>query len=174
MGSPSEKAGKAAGKVKKASKAIQGYGAIFQRLAEEHGEVSTLMKRVQASDDKETRIELFHEIKKELLSHAHAEEREFYEPLEKHPKTRSIAVHSKKEHEEIEELLGKLEGMIDNPTGAAWDTTFDKLQETVTHHVKEEENELFPKAHDVLSDQEAKEVEERYAKAKQRELKKVA
>lgn len=145
---------------------MKGFTGIFRRLAQEHGEVNTLMLRARTSSDPQVQREMLAKIRTEFLSHAHAEEKEFYAVLRTYPETREKATHSKAEHDEIEQMLDQLE----NLSGAAWTSVFNKLMTCVQHHVKEEENELFPLAKSVLSSDQVKDIERRFAEAKQAEL----
>lgn len=165
---PSKIAGQAAGKAKSMGKAMKGYSGIFRQLAEEHGEVSTLIQRVRVADETSpARRELFPEIRKELLSHARAEEQEFYGPLRRRTEMQKIVQHSITEHEEVERLLEDLQS-TDMAT-PDWTKLFHRIADAVQEHVKEEEQELFPQARDVMEDGEAERMKESYLKAKERE-----
>lgn len=67
---------KGAGMVKAVKARLEGLVGVFKTLAEQHGEVAALLKRLQHSPDK--RSELWPEIRRELLSHERAELREVY------------------------------------------------------------------------------------------------
>ena len=141
---------------------FKGYTGIFRRLAEEHKEVDLLMQRVEKSSDADVKRDLVTKIRRELLSHAKAEEQEFYSVLREHSETRELAAHSKEEHDEIEFMFCQL----DELHGAAWNSVFTKLMHSVQHHVNEEETRLFPRAKAVLSSQQIQDIEKRYAEAK--------
>lgn len=173
MTKPSEFMGQAYGKARAAAKSIiEGYGGIYRRLAEEHGEVSALMTRIASSSDSSSRRELFDKLRKELLAHSHAEQQEFYSVLENHSETRSIASHSVAEHGEIELLLERL--TTSDPSTKAWSEEFERLKQTVDHHVEEEEGKLFPQAKDVLTKDQAREIEHRFAQAKSGEMRRLS
>lgn len=165
-------AGKAKGMAKKAGAMMQGETGIFQKLKEEHGEVSVMLKRCAASDDPAVREELFMEIKKQLIGHAKAEEREFYSVLKKHEETRELAENAIEEHQEVEETLQQLSSM--DFASDEWAEMFEELVEDVEEHVEEEEQELFPKAQEVLDNQRAKEIEGRYLTEKKRVMEQMA
>ncbi len=162
---PSKLAGKAAGKAKSIGKALQGYTGIFRRLAEEHQEVAMMLKRVATSDD---RRELFATIRKELLSHAKAEEKEFYTILRDQPETSALVEHSLEEHQEVERMLDELN--TSDVASESWTRGIEELRASVEDHVKEEEQDLFPRARDVLGDDVAKNIEFNYDSTKKAEM----
>ena len=159
-----EAAGKAMGAAKGAVETVKGHTGIMSQLSEEHGEVSMLMKRCKASSDPATRKDLLSKIKTELMAHSKAEEAEFYAPLREYPETRDLVSHSKKEHEEIQDKLQTLSSS--DARTDLWESTFSSLVETVEHHVKEEENELFPRAKKVLSSDQLEHMKKRFLEAR--------
>lgn len=168
MATGSKAASKVAGKAKGATKALAGYPGIFHHLAEEHGEVSALMARVVSSaDDSEVREELFPRIRKSLLAHARAEEQEFYPVLQEFPELGELVTECIDEHHKVERYLEQLAS--GNKETKTWREVFETLQNAVTTHVEREEEELFPKARDCLSAEQATEMQERYERAEERE-----
>lgn len=166
MPQPSEIAGQLFGKARGAAKAIiEGRGGIFRRLAEEHGEVNALMQRVMASSaDSDARRELFPKIREELIAHAEAEQAEFYAKLNQFDKTRDLMPQSEDEHAEIERMLDELQAS--DSSQPIWMDTFKQLVHKVTTHVDREENEIFPRADEVLSEDQANDIEKRFDQAK--------
>lgn len=165
MGKAHDIAGKVTGMAKAAGAVAKGELGIFKRLKMEHGEVSTLLERLSASTDPELRRELLPKVRKELLSHAEGEEREFYSVLRDNPKTRGIVERSFEEHDEVEKLLNRLESL--GVEDEQWSETFDELRRSVEKHVEEEENDLFPRAMEVLDKEQADRIEERYKTKKE-------
>jgi len=165
---PSEIASKVAGKAKGIKAAIEGYRGIFRHLQEEHAEVSALMKRVAAGEEPDVRVKLFPKIHSELMSHAKAEEEEFYPVLEKHAELRELIVQSEEEHEEIEQLLGELTTC--DPGEDAWGDLFEELMTSVEEHVELEEKELFVRAQEIIDDDQSRKMLERYELAKKAQM----
>ena len=164
-GTPTEIAGKAMGKAKAAVSTLKGATGIMKTLAEEHGEVSMLLKRCKAATDGGSRRELFAEIRDKLLCHAHCEEQEFYAPLREHAETQEMATHSAREHKEIETKVKALSAT--DASTERWKDLFSELADTVSHHVKEEENELFPRAQKALSTEQLDAMNDNYLRSKQ-------
>jgi len=155
-----------AGVVKSLKARVAGLTGVWRTLAEQHGEVAMLMERAKTSDEKFT--ELWPTIKRELLSHEKAEVREVYPTLRTSPETRALADHHDAEANQLEHLIKT----IDELAIGAQDRrdTFQKLLDTVLHHAKEEENEIFPKAQEAFG----KEVAERLDASFKRVKKQVA
>lgn len=171
MKKPTEGVAKAQGMAKQVASKLTGDHGILNTLAKEHGEVSALMMRVEATRDSDdgvnTRQQLFEKIAVELLSHANAEEREFYSVLERHPETQSKARHSNTEHREIERLVNDIDSIP--YSSSEWMSRFSELKNTVQHHVEEEESELFDLAKDVISKDELKAMDKRFLAEKQKQ-----
>src|SRR5262245_55667437 len=111
MAKMSKATAKVSGATKALGKALSGYPAIFRHLAGEHAEVATLIKRVAASaDEAPIRAELFPEIRRNLLAHAKAEEKEFYAPLRSFSQTASMIPQMIEDHRKIEQYLDQLHG----------------------------------------------------------------
>jgi hemerythrin superfamily protein len=155
-----ELASKAVGLAKGASATLSGYRGIFRTLKREHGEVSVLLMRVATDRDGEARAQLFPVIVRELLSHAQAEDAEFYTVLADHESTRGMVMELEADHERIEMLIGELASMPMN--SSAWLVRFRELQHAVQEHVDQEENQVFPRARHILSPEMAEEIDHRY------------
>ncbi len=171
MKKPTEGLSKAQGMAKQAAAKLSGEHGILNTLAKEHGEVSALMMRIEATEDSadgaSTRQEVFEKMVVELLSHAHAEEREFYAVLERYPESQAKAKHSATEHHEIERLINEIDAIP--YSSSQWMTKFKTLKDTVEHHVQEEEHEIFDLAKEVISKDELKALDQRFLAEKERE-----
>jgi hemerythrin-like domain-containing protein len=170
MGMFTQGAAKIMGAVKHLAAATTGQTGILATLSKEHGQVSVLLKRLKTMPARSSneRDALFQEIRTELLAHAAAEERVFYAELRKHAETREKVQHSKKEHDEIEQVLETLNNST--LSGAAWTSSVDRLVERVEHHVEEEEGEVFPKAKKALSHGDLDRLDKVFKRQKKQEL----
>lgn len=132
---------------------------IYTYLKKDHKKVADLMEQVLANKDASTRKSLFAEIKQELTLHADTEEATFYKAIE--DATRSKVVEEKMEHadEEHDEIREYLEKLSSTPIESEeWIEQFGEFKHSVTHHVDEEEGEIFEKAKKYLSDKKAKDL----------------
>lgn len=167
MASGSKFTSQVAGAGKGAMKALEGYSGIFHHLAGEHAEVSVLMKKVAGTTDAQEREKLFPEIRRNLLAHAQGEEEEFYPILREYPELQGSVDRCLAEHEEIETQLEALNS--GDKSSRDWLDRFERLMGAVESHVEHEEQELFPRANDLLESQQAKDMEERYEQVEERE-----
>ncbi|MGC3875192.1 hemerythrin domain-containing protein [Halomonas sp. GXIMD04776] len=123
---------------------------LFEALRDDHDTQRTLLDLlVKTEGNSEGRDELFQKVKAELQHHAAAEERALYIPMMEHDATQEKARHSVAEHHEIDELIEALEATDYSSPG--WVASAQKLQHLVTHHLDEEEQEVFQAAGKVLS-----------------------
>lgn len=132
---------------------------IYNYLKKDHQKVADLMEQVIESKDPAERQSLFETIKMELTLHADSEEQTFYKAIE--DATRSKAVEEKVEHanEEHDEIREYLEKLSTTPIAdELWLETFGEFKHSVTHHVEEEEGEIFEKAKKYITSQEAKDL----------------
>lgn len=164
--------GKLAGKMKAASAALKRERGIFRKLKEEHAQVSALMNRIATTEGPDARRDLFGELRRELLSHAKGEEREFYPVFRQYEETADIVEEALEDHTAIEEMVEKLRVLEIEST--EWDELFEEVVTEVREHVEQEENELFPLAEKLIDDEQAKHMEERYLHSKEQILRQVA
>lgn len=123
---------------------------LFEALREDHDTQRTLLDLlIKTHGDSEGREELFAKVKKALTSHAAAEERALYIPMMEVDMTQEKARHSVAEHHEIDELVEELGDTDFSSPG--WLATAKKLRDLVTHHLDEEEQEVFQLAGRALS-----------------------
>ncbi|NND74185.1 MAG: hemerythrin domain-containing protein [Ilumatobacter sp.] len=126
---------------------------IFEALRDDHEKQRTLADLLTKTEgDSDGRRELFAELKTELEAHAGAEERYFYVPLMDHDLTQDKARHSVSEHKELDDFIEKLDEY--DMSAPQWLQTARDLHERLTHHLDEEEREVFQVAGKVLSDDE--------------------
>jgi hemerythrin-like domain-containing protein len=134
---------------------------IFESLRADHETQRTLVdllgKTTGASDGRD---ELFTRLKREMLAHAGAEERYFYVPLMEHDLTQEKARHSVAEHQELDDLVEKLDEY--DMSGSQWIQTAEELSHLLIHHLDEEEREVFQLAGKALSDAEKSSLADEY------------
>lgn len=161
------------GKGRSAAKALAGYTGIFARLAEDHGLLATLCRRLlDAPRSPPERRELFDTLRLELLAHAEAEEQEFHRSLRLHERTRELAGQGIARHHEMARLLGQMRS-ADVDTDE-WKGALQRLAALLERHVHEEERQLFPRARDVLTKDEAQDMKQRFDRTRALHLRELA
>src|SRR5690348_10032927 len=137
----------------------------FQLLKADHQKVAQLFDQLESASGR-AKLQVFEQIRTELELHTLIEETYFYPALEKPKQTHDLTLEAYEEHDVVKNLLQELSGSR-NPNDE-WEAQAKVLRENVEHHVEEEENELFPKAQQVLSDDEIENLGDRMAAEKQR------
>jgi len=142
---------------------------VFELLKTDHEKVSAIFQQLEPTSEADTaqRQTLFAQLKRELDLHAHIEETLFYPRLKQAAETHDITIEAIEEHQEVKDLLAELQHTP--PDDESWGDLLLELKENVEHHVEEEENEMFPQAREVLSQQEINEIGSQIQAAKQQQ-----
>lgn len=138
----------------------------FAILKEDHRAVAKLFREIEDTTERaeKTRDTLFAEIKAALDEHTRIEEEILYPALEKAEKTHALTLEAEEEHAVVKDLLAQLES--EDATAEEWTAKLTVMIENVEHHVEEEENDLFPKAEQALTEDELTALEEELIAAK--------
>jgi hemerythrin superfamily protein len=138
----------------------------IELLTSDHREVEQFFRQYEAAaHDDGVAHHAAEEIIKELSVHAAVEEMILYPMMRKvAPEEEGLVDHSLEEHQEVKELLAKVDGKPAND--AAVRQTFGKLKSSVEEHVSEEEGKLFPALRKHVKEDELMQMGEKMAKAK--------
>ena len=90
------------------------------------------------------KLELARRICMELTVHAQLEEEIFYPRLREVLKDTDMIAEAEVEHQSAKDLIAQIQGM--GESDEMFDAKVKVLGEYIDHHVKEERNEIFPKA----------------------------
>ena len=115
-------------------------------LKEDHEKVEKAFKQFEKLDraDTEACRELVTTVCEDLRVHTTLEEEIFYPAVREAIEDEDIMNEASVEHETAKMLIEQLENM--EPDDPNYVATFTVLGEYVMHHVKEEEDEMFPQA----------------------------
>ena len=133
----------------------------FEMLEEDHVKVKKLLGELDDTTERgvKTREELFARIKQEMLVHETLEEELLYPALKEHDKTKEVSLEGYEEHHVVNEIMAELEETpVDDEK---WAAKFAVMKENVEHHIEEEEEEMFPKARQVLDKEQIEALGER-------------
>jgi hemerythrin superfamily protein len=122
-------------------------------LTGQHEEVNKLFRRYERLSDSADgeRREVFLMIADRLSAHASIEEEYFY-PAVKAARTEDQLREAVEEHLAAKRIIADLLDL--EPDDENFDAKMKVLQETIEHHVEEEEGDLFPKVKKLLSEDE--------------------
>jgi hemerythrin-like domain-containing protein len=118
-------------------------------LKEDHKKVKKLFDQFEAAKGVPARRKIVREALTELKVHAAIEEEIFY-PAVRKAIGKEIMNEADEEHHVAKLLIAELDTM--KGTESHFDAKFLVLAENVRHHIKEEENEMLPKAKGVKVD----------------------
>ena len=113
-------------------------------LKADHEAVSHLFAEFEKTHSVANKKALVAEICTALSVHAQIEEEIFYPAFKAALKDKLLVPEATVEHAGVKRLIAELEGV--EPDGKMYDAKVKVLSEYVKHHVKEEQNEMFPKA----------------------------
>ena len=115
----------------------------IQLLMEDHAYVKNAFRAFEKLDE-EDQPALVKQVCAALKVHTRIEEEIFYPAVRKAIKDEDLKNEAEIEHDSAKALIKQLERM--KPGDPKFAATFTVLGEYVNHHVKEEEEEMFPKA----------------------------
>ncbi len=127
---------------------------IYEALRNDHIKIIRLLDELLMLEEGEhIRKDLVEQVRDELIPHARAEESVFYNPLRTIDTAKDLVKEGYKEHMEAEGILRKLQ--VEGRVGAEWRSTVQQLRDALSHHIKEEEGEIFSVAKKHLTEDEA-------------------
>jgi hemerythrin-like domain-containing protein len=136
-------------------------------LKADHADVEKLFKRFEGLGPraKKSKADVADKVIAALSQHAAIEEQVLYPAVrDQLPGDDPLVLEALEEHHVVKWVLSELENMT--PDDERFDAKFTVMAESVRHHVKEEEGELFPKLRKGFTKRELDELGERLAMAK--------
>jgi hemerythrin-like domain-containing protein len=141
---------------------------IFGALVADHDKHRALLDQLEdttgASPERKV---LFEELTYEIKGHAAAEEQALWSTVLRKPEITEDGRHAVAEHHEMDELLNDL-AATDMATWG-WLTKFRTMKEEYLHHIKEEEEDLFPNVEKHLDEADQKYMADVFKRRKQAE-----
>ena len=113
-------------------------------LRADHKLVSTLFADYAKARSPAKKQQIVTKICSELTVHAQIEEEIFYPAVKRALKDKELVPEATIEHATCKDLIAQVEGAM--PDGEMFDAKIKVLSEYIKHHVKEEQDEMFPKA----------------------------
>jgi len=119
-------------------------------LKKDHDLVKDLMNKMAEEDDPDQLSSMFEQLVDELSIHERIEEEIFYPALQKLPKAKEDVLEAFEEHHLVDEIVKEMDVETNDDK---WKAKFTVMKENVEHHIKDEEDKLFPKAEKLLGDE---------------------
>jgi len=131
-----------------ASKSSKPKSAIAM-LTADHQKVKDLFEEYDSAEESSERKTIAEHVFHELEIHTQLEEDIFYPAVAKGgDEPKKLVAEARKEHGKVKQLIASLRKLA--ASDEKYDELFQELMENVEHHVKEEEDELFPIAESEL------------------------
>lgn len=119
----------------------------IELLKTDHDRVDRLFQKVKATEESEHKA-LFEKIREELEIHTHIEETIFYPKIKEEKELEDIVLEGIEEHHQAKIFLREISALADD--SEKFEPKLKVLMEDVTHHVQEEEGEMFPKVEELF------------------------
>ena len=113
-------------------------------LKADHKKVSELFAQFEKSRSPSKKRALVTEICMELTMHSQLEEEIFYPAVKAALRDKELVPEATVEHASVKDLISQVRDA--EPGGEEYDAKVKVMSEYVKHHVKEEQNEMFPRA----------------------------
>jgi len=113
-------------------------------LRADHKKVSQLFAQYEKTRSAAKKSTIVAQICTELGVHAQIEEEIFYPAVKQAMKDTELVPEALVEHASLKSLIAQVEDA--QPGGEMFDARIKVMSEFVKHHVKEEQNEMFPRA----------------------------
>jgi hemerythrin-like domain-containing protein len=138
---------------------------VVDILTTDHHEVIDLLQQIKISTDAEERRDLTDTVISELVRHSVAEEMYVYPAMKKYLPDGDQAVdHDVEEHKELEKTMKKLESV--DAQSSDFTQLLADLENILRDHVRDEENEQFPRLRAQVPGEELIEIGEKVENAK--------
>jgi hemerythrin superfamily protein len=133
---------------------------VTQLIEKDHREVESMFEQFKTSKDQA----IANRICDELDAHASAEEKVFYPVVDsKVSGGHKLATEGEEEHAKARHLIGRIR---QSSKGDTIEDLIGQLEQAVSHHVREEESEMLPKARQDISPDRLDELGEEFERAK--------
>lgn len=139
---------------------------IYQTLKNDHDTVEKLLQKLKKGQGPKIDERTFETLKTEVLLHAHAEEKVFYAVLREHREAQELVRHATREHKQLEDLLEEMSDL--DPQTEEFKARLEELRGAIEDHVEEEEGDVFETARKLVSDEEARRMEDSFLQEKER------
>jgi hemerythrin superfamily protein len=126
----------------------------IELLKADHEKVKSLFKEAEAAEG--NNWELFEKIREELDVHTHIEEEILYPRIKKVEELTDIVLEGVEEHHQAKVVMREIAAL--SKESDKFEPKLMVLMENVEHHIKEEEEEMFPKIEKLIAEEELEEL----------------
>ena len=139
---------------------------VLELIKADHRRVETLFSEIEGTDEPQKLYECFNQLYNALNVHVEVEEQTFYPAIRQCQDTEKLVDEAQSEHAEAKQMLEELEFL--SPTSAEFKQKIGSLKQAIQHHVQEEENEVFSKVRECMSQKEREQLGSEFEALKSR------
>ncbi|HWP43129.1 MAG TPA: hemerythrin domain-containing protein [Blastocatellia bacterium] len=140
---------------------------VLEFLKQDHQEAMNMMQQIEKANvgGQKAKMDLFNQLKSALTLHTSMEEQIFYPELENYQETRDLVREAYSEHQQVKDMLSEISGI--SASDEEFLSMIAELRESVQHHVREEEDEIFPQVRQILDQKQLNDMGRRMQEMKQ-------
>ncbi len=139
---------------------------LISILKKDHRTVEGIFARIKKAKQPKERTALFATLWTEFHKHATGEEEAVYPKMERLTELEGKTSHSYKEHEEARAAFKRVEKF--SPDTDAWMKAVKDLEKDIAHHVREEEEAIFPRMQELFTEAQLREMGREFKSVKAR------
>lgn len=136
---------------------------IFGTLKNEHRQVKQNLQQIL--NENRQLMDVYTQTIDALSMHLAGEERLIYPKLEDNASTRRMALQSYEEHNIAKQLISDMSSVSTDTE--RWLAKVRVLNDVVSHHIDVEENQVFPRAKEILSIEQQSQLKQQYLSTKE-------
>jgi len=138
---------------------------LFVLLHQDHEEVAELFRQILAGPDKDEVVDLWRQLSLSLTAHSRAEAETVYQPLAQLRDLGQLVSRAIEEHNRADKLLAEADALV--PGTDEFFALVTSLEGAIREHVKEEEDEILPRAAQAFDAGRREEIVRRFRQRKQ-------
>lgn len=145
---------------------------VLDLIKAEHRQVETLFSEIESTDNPHQLYKCFNQLYNALNVHAEVEEQIFY-PAVRHCQNSSELVDAaQEEHQQAKQVLEDLASL--SPTSVEFKQKIVELKQAIQHHVWEEENEVFSRIREGMSQDDREQLGSEFNRVKSKMQKEIS
>ena len=126
---------------------------VLDLIKTEHRQIETLFSEIESADNPHKLYECFNQLFDGLNLYAKVEEQTLYPAIRRHCQdTQELVDAAQQDHHKAKQILEELEYL--SPTSREFQQKIAELKDVIQHHVQKEENEVFDKVREWMSQEE--------------------
>ena len=122
----------------------------IEALEKDHARIRSLFSNIESTDDPQEVDDNFEKLSNILTIHAEAEEQVLYPEASNCEGTTELIAQGHQEHDKGDQMVLAIKSI--SPNESEFKEKVRELQEFMLKHLDEEENELFPRVRQCMSD----------------------